>query len=463
MAKLSFFGATGNTVTGSSYLLEVEDMQVLIDCGMYQGEREVEQKNRLMFPFDPKKLKYVFLTHAHLDHCGLLPKLFKDGFTGKIIATDATRDLAGIILEDAAKLQEDQGNREAESGDVMSSEPIYTRDDVAATLERFETYPYHEIVKLSENLSFRMREAGHILGSATLEIWFKNQLGRERKVVFSGDLGQTGARIIRDPDFIRESDYIVMESTYGGRNHRDKNATLIELLAILNEASREKSCVVIPSFAVERAQEILYEVNLFIEKKVLKGLAFYLDSPLAIKATEIFRKYRKYYDEDALSLVKTGDDPFSFRGLEYVIDTHQSKRISGERGSVIIAGSGMCTGGRVLHHLINVLPDKRNHVVFVGFQVNGTLGRRLIDGADRVRIYGVEVPVRAQIHTLNGFSAHADQNDLLYWLRSFGHSPHEVFITHGDETNKREFSEKVRNELQLNTIIPESGSSYDLD
>lgn len=469
--KVKFIGATGGIVTGSSYLLEFPKSTFLVDCGMYQGEENVERLNFEPFPFDPARLDYVLLTHAHLDHVGLLPKLVKHGFTGKIICTDATKSLAEIIMMDAAKIQEedayyrnnDRSNNVHEEGSYSKGEPLYTRDDIAAVMAAFETYPIGEQVKLGPDMSFRMREAGHILGSVTFEMWFTNSQGRERKLVMSGDLGQTGARIIKDPDFIREADYVIMESTYGGRNHRDKNSTLLELLSILQEASKQKARVIIPTFAVERAQELLYEMNLFVERKLLKGLKFYVDSPLAIKATEIFRAYKRYYDEDAMALVHSGDDPFSFRGLEYTESVHDSRRIAGERGAVIMAGSGMCTGGRVLHHLMNTLPHRDAHIVFVGFQVPGTLGRKLVDGAKMVRIHGVEVPVQAQIHTLNGFSAHADQHDLLYWLRSFGHSPKEVFITHGDQTNRTVFAELVRNELQLNAVIPEPGQEYELD
>lgn len=467
--KIKFLGATGGIVTGSSYLLQFEHTNVLVDCGMYQGEDSVERLNYEPFPFNPADVDYVLLTHAHLDHVGLLPKLVKHGFAGKIISTDATKSLAEIIMMDAAKLQEEDANyhndekQNTEEGGYNQREPLYTRDDIEAVMSAFETYPYSEQVKLGPDMSFRMREAGHILGSVTFEIWYTNSQGRERKLVLSGDIGQTGARIIRDPDFIRESDYVIMESTYGGRNHKDKNSTLIELLSILQEASRTKARVIIPTFAVERTQELLYEINLFVERKLLHGLKFFVDSPLAIKATEIFRAYKKYYDEDALSLVHSGDDPFSFKGLEYTLSSNDSRRIAGERGAVIMAGSGMCTGGRVLHHLMNTLPHRDAHVIFVGFQVPGTLGRKLVDGARMVRIHGVDIPVAAQIHTLNGFSAHADQHDLLYWLRSFGHSPREVFITHGDQTNRTIFAQLVRDELQLNAVIPEPGQEYELE
>lgn len=462
--KLSFFGASGGIVTGSSYLMEIDGIKVMLDCGMFQGESEVEKLNYRPWPVDPSTIDFLLLTHGHLDHTGLIPKLVKDGFHGKIVCTDATKQLAEIIMLDAAKLQEEESKRNEDTESLTRhTGPLYTREDVENTMDLFEVYPYHEIVKLSPHFSFRMREAGHILGSVTFEIWFKNGSERERKIVFSGDIGQTGARIIRDPDFIREADYVVMESTYGSRNHKDKDSTLLEFLAILNQAAREGGIVLIPSFAVERTQEILYEINLFVERGVLSGLKFYLDSPLAIRATEIFRQFRKYYDEDAMSLLRAGDDPFSFKGLFFTQGAKESMKLADEKASVIIAGSGMCNGGRIVHHLKNHLPNPMTHVIFVGFQVPGTLGRRLVDGEKTVRIHGQEVEVNAKVHTLGGFSAHADQNDLLYWLRSFGHSPKEVFITHGDPVNREGLVKKIAEELQLNTVLPNIGDTVDLD
>lgn len=461
--KLHFNGASGGIVTGSSYVLEFPDEKVMIDCGMFQGEKETEMLNTRAWPVNPAEISFMLLTHAHLDHTGLIPKLVKDGFKGKIICTDATKQLAEIIMLDAAKLQEEESKRNENSEALThSTGPLYTQEDVAVAMQHFEVRPYNELFKVG-GISVRMREAGHILGSVTFEIWFKNATGRERKIVFSGDIGQTGARIIRDPDFIREADFVVMESTYGGRNHKDKNATLLEMLAIMNQAAKEGGRVIVPTFAVERAQEILYEINLFVEKGIINNMKFFVDSPLAIKATEIFRQYRKYYDEDAMELIKTGDDPFSFKGLFYVQSGKESMKLIEEHGVVIMAGSGMCNGGRVVHHLQNMLGFANTHVMFVGFQVPGTLGRKLVDGAKQVRIYGQDVEVNAQIHTLGGFSAHADQTDLLYWLRSFGHSPKEVFITHGDAENRAIFSQKIAEELQLNTVLPKIGDVVDIE
>jgi metallo-beta-lactamase family protein len=344
----------------------------------------------------------------------------------------------------------------------VNKEPLYTEDDVENMMQYFEVYPYGTSVNINENFEFRLRDAGHILGSAIMEFWVKTEAGRSRKLVFSGDLGQPGARIVKDPDMIREADYVVCESTYGNRIHKDRNETLIELLAILQQAQKEEGNVLIPAFAIERAQEILYEVNLFVENRLLSGLPFYLDSPMASKSTEIFRQYPDFYDEDAKRLLKKGDDPFSFPGLHMVEDAEESKRLISKRGVVIMAGSGMCTGGRIVHHLKNNIENSKTHLVFVGYQVKGTLGRRIVDGEKTVRIFGTEYQNNAHVHTLGGFSAHADQNDLMYWLGSFGHTPKQIFIVHGDEDVANEFADKVYHELQIDTHVPNLGEVIEL-
>ncbi len=463
--KIKFVGASEGIVTGSCHFIESGDFTAVVDCGMFQGEKRTEEHNWEPFPFDPKKLKMVFLTHAHLDHTGRLPLLYKHGFRGKIIATDATRDLTYLILQDATKLHKEAVERgRIEVNGFPITEPMWDYEDVDGVMRQFQVYDYGEKVEIKKGVTFRMREAGHILGSVSFELWIENESKRVRKFVFSGDLGQTGARIIRDPEFIREADYVIVESTYGGRFHKDKSSTILELLSILDDISRENSVAVMPVFAVERAQEILYELNLLAEKGVLsKGLKFFLDSPMAEKATLIFERYRKYYDEDALDLIREGDDIFRFDGLEFIKTGRESQRLADAKRSLIMAGSGMCTGGRVLHHLINFLPNPKNHIIFVGFQVPGTLGRRIIDREDIVRIYGHEVPVKAQVHTLGGFSAHGDQGDLMYWLRNFGHFPREVFIVHGDNDNRTALDIKIRNELQLSTKLPKLNEEFILD
>ena len=473
--KLKFCGAAKN-VTGSCYYVDTGEIKFIVDCGAYQGSDEQESLNYQPFPFDPSSLDFVFLTHAHFDHCGRLPVLVKQGFHGRIICTQPTRDLAKVVLLDAANIQEEDYERwitrakeegmssmAAEEGSIEANKkPLFTTADVEAMSMLFEVYPYSASVNINNHFEFRLRDAGHIIGSASLEFWIKNEAGRTRKLVFSGDLGQPGARIVRDPDLIREADYVVCESTYGNRIHRDRNETLLEMLAILQEAQKSEGNVLIPAFAIERAQEILYEINLFVEQRLLSGLPIYLDSPMASKATAIFKQYPDFYDEDAKRLLNKGDDPFEFPGLHIVEDAEESKRLISKRGIVIMAGSGMCTGGRIMHHLKNNIESSKTHVVFVGYQVKGTLGRRIVDGERVVRIFGREYENNAHVHTLGGFSAHGDERDLSYWLGGFGQTPKQIFITHGDEQVAEEFADKIYKETHIETIVPNMDEEFEL-
>jgi metallo-beta-lactamase family protein len=512
--KLQFCGAA-RTVTGSSYLLDTGKYKILIDCGAFQGDEQSEQLNYEPFPFDPSTLDFVIVTHAHFDHTGRLPQLVKQGFTGKFISTSATKDLAELILLDSAHLQKEEYRRwitrakereemekpaqkeygseysskniskffdkdtplselskyakderlsaDAQGSSYEQKEPLYDEEEVNMTMSMFDLYDYGQSIMLGEGLEIRFRNSGHIIGSSSVEVWAVNAAGITRKIVFSGDLGQPGARIIKDPDYIREADYVVIESTYGNRLHRSKDETLLEFLAILKDAQKTNGNILIPTFAVERAQELLYELNLFIENRLLSGIQFFLDSPMAIKATAIFKKYPDLYDEDARRLIEKGDDPFSFPGLQMTSTPDESRRLIEKKGVVIMAGSGMCTGGRIVHHLANNISDPNAHVIFVGYQVKGTLGRRIVDGEARVRIKGYKYDVNAKIHTLGGFSAHADERDLKYWLRSFGSSPKIVFVTHGEESTAINFAHNVEEEMKVKTQVPKLNEIFELD
>lgn len=468
--KIQFCGAA-KTVTGSCYFFDTGKTKFLVDCGMFQGDYTLEKYNYEKFPFDPAQIDYVFLTHAHFDHCGRLPLLTNQGFKGKIICTQPTRDLTQVVLLDAAKLQEEEYKRWAsrpkeyqrEEDQYANKEPLYTEQEVMDTMGYFEVHNEESSVVLRDDLEFRMRGAGHILGSVIFEFWLKNEDGRARKIVMSGDLGQPGQRIVRDYDMIREADYVCVESTYGDRLHRSKDDTVLELLTILKNAQEQKGLVIMPIFALERAQEIIYELNLFYEKGLLKDLPVYLDSPMAIEATQIFKRYPDYYDEDAKRLLEKGDDPFKFKELNFVRDGAESQRLIDKYGIVIMAGSGMCTGGRVVNHLMNHVGKKNTHVVFVGYQVKGTLGRKLVDGEPKVRIRGREYDVRAQIHTLGGFSAHADERDLRFWLRGFGRSPRRIFVCHGEESVATAFAGNLREELQVDTYVPNMEEIVELE
>ncbi len=458
--ELQFCGAA-KTVTGSCFYLDTGKYKILVDCGMFQG-RDYED-NQKEFPFNPTEIDYVFLTHAHIDHCGRLPVLVKHGFHGRIISTRGTRDLVNILLMDSAKIQREQFERcERMNRAECEERMMYTEDEARDTMQYFNTYPYGSSVKLGEGLEFRMRDAGHILGSSMFELWVKNEEGRLRKLVFSGDMGQPGQRIIKDPDLIREADYVIVESTYGNRLHKSKDETMLEFLTIIKDAMRTNGNILVPTFAVERSQELLYELNLFVENRLLEGLEVYFDSPLGQKATEIFKRHAELYDEDARRLLESGDQIFDFKGLEFVRRFSDSRRLSNRKGIMIMAGSGMCTGGRILYHLQNNISDKNNHLVFVGYQVEGTLGREILDGAKSVRINGQEYFVGLQTHTLGGLSAHADQHDLEYWLRGFGHSPRKIFLVHGDKDIIRFFKDYVQKNLAVDVHAPELFEIVDL-
>lgn len=459
--KIQFLGAT-KTVTGSCFYIETGDMKFLVECGAFQGPEELEAKNYEPFPFNPAEIDFVFLTHAHFDHSGRIPLLVKQGFRGRIISTQPTRDLTRIILLDSANLQKEEYERwqarpknSQESGEELLKKPLYTEQDVEESMRLFEVYPYGNSVNITSCCEFRMRDAGHILGSAIFEFWIKNEAGRMRKLVFSGDLGQPGARIVKDPDLIREADYVICESTYGNRLHKDRNETVLELLSAIQSAQKVGGNILIPSFAIERTQELLYELNLFLENKIIDNIPIYLDSPMASKATEVFRQYPNFYDEDAKRLLEKGDDPFDFPGLQKTDSVEDSKRLAAKKGVMIIAGSGMCTGGRILHHLKNNIEDPTTHLVIVGYQVYGTLGRRFVDGEKVVNIMGREYENNAKLYTLGGFSGHGDQRDLRYWLRSFGHTPRTIFLIHGDEDIIADFSKNLSEEIKNEIHIPE--------
>ncbi len=473
--KIQFCGAT-RTVTGSCFYIDTGNFKFLVDCGAFQGKDELEDLNYEPFTFDPSSLDAIFLTHAHFDHSGRIPVLVKQGFRGRIFSTQPTRDLAKIVLLDAAKLQKESYERwvtqskqreqykesSMQGSTYEQRKPLFAEEDVEGMYDLFEIYPYGQSVNLRNGLEFRFRDAGHILGSSIIEFWIKTDAGRERKLVFSGDLGQPGARIVRDPDMVREADYVICETTYGNRLHKNKDETVLEFLSVLKQAQQEGGNILIPSFAIERTQEILYEINLFIENKILDPIPVYLDSPMALKATEVFKQYPTFYDEDTRRLLDKGDDPFTFPGFEIVESSEESKRLIDKRGVVIIAGSGMCTGGRIVHHIKNNISDPSTHMIFVGYQVDGTLGRRIVNGEKVIRVMGKEIEVNAKIHTLGGFSAHADQRDLRYWLRSFGQSPKKIFFVHGEEETVIGFASNIESELKVDTDVPKLNEIFEL-
>ncbi|MFZ5823567.1 MAG: MBL fold metallo-hydrolase RNA specificity domain-containing protein [Bacillota bacterium] len=441
--RLTFLGAAG-MVTGSCYLLEAGGLRLLVDCGMFQGKEE--ELNAAPFPFHPATLDGVVLTHAHIDHSGRLPLLRKRGFTGPIYTHPATADLARIMLLDSAYIQETEAEREnrrnRRSGKALK-EPLYTQQDARSVGQQFVPVGYGEMHRLSDRLQVRLHDAGHILGSAILEFYENGSSGQPTRLVFSGDLGQPGRPILCDPAVIEEADYLVLESTYGDRLHEAVDDTRARLADIVRSTIAKGGNLIIPAFAVGRTQEILYELNALIESgQVPRGLKVALDSPLAIAATEITSNHENLFDEAARQRLRTGDDPLAFPGLTFCETAEQSMQLNNAKEPmVIVAASGMCEAGRVVHHLKHNLWQPVSTVLFVGFQAQGTLGRRLADGAKRVRIFGEDVAVKARIEQLHGFSAHADQAHLLQWVRGLKRLPKATFLVHGEDEGRSELAQ----------------------
>lgn len=443
--KISFHGAD-REVTGSCHLLEAQGKRLLIDCGMYQGGRDLDDENAEAFGFDPKSIDVLLLTHAHLDHCGRIPLLVKRGFTGEIITTAATRELARLVMLDAARLHEEDAERHARHAarrGEAQHRPLYDTLDALNALDRFgRTATYGEAVALTPHLSATFYDAGHILGSASIRI--EQTQAPRGSIIFSGDLGYSGRAILRNPQIPPPADTVVMETTYGDRLHKALAPSIEELYTAITDTFARGGNVVIPTFAMERAQEILYYLREGIEKgRLQRSLPVFLDSPMAISATEIFRRHAECYAPKDYAMFEGGKDPFKLPALRFTRQTDESmalNRLVG--GAVIMAGSGMCTGGRVRHHLRHNLWREDSSIIFVGYAARGTLARLLIDGAKQVTLFGDNVPVRAKLYTINGFSAHADRDELLAWHRAL--RPRRTVLVHGDEQVMQSFASQLK-------------------
>ena len=460
MATVTSYGAA-ETVTGSCHLVAIGPTRILVDCGIFQGDGG-SPRNYEEFGFDPKKIDYLVLTHAHLDHIGRVPKLIKEGFKGEIIATQPTHDIARIMLLDSARILQEEyktllkkARRRGKEQEV--AEPLYTEDDVEALFERkWHTLEYFEKKKLRKELFVSLGNAGHIMGSAFVMLDFIEDAASKR-IVFSGDLGSPHRLIIDSADTIDEADALFIESTYGDRDHKPIVQSVAEFKKAVIETLERDGNVLIPSFALERSQEVLWLLHEMFEEQELPKCRVFLDSPLAIKATELYNKYPIHLSDEVELQAFGGQNPFSFPWLEHTVDRGDSMKINNvEERAIIIAGSGMCNGGRIMHHLKNRLWNPNNAVVFVGFQVGGTLGRRIVDGDQYVKIYGEEILVRAKIYTINGFSAHGDQDDLIDWMKSIDGLEH-IGLIHGETESMKRFAQAIKEKLGRDAEIVEYG------
>ena len=463
--RITFLGAT-HEVTGSCTYLEACGKHILIDCGMEQGPDEFENQE---IPVAASDIDMVLLTHAHIDHSGKLPLLYQRGFRGQIFATRATADLCDIMLRDSAHIQMFEAewkNRKGQRAGRAEVVPLYDINDAQGAINCLVGCDYDKKINLADGICIRFVDAGHLLGSSSIEIWIKEN-DVEKKIVFSGDIGNLNQPLIRDPQYVKDADYVVMESTYGDRSHGEFPDYVTELARIIQKTFDRGGNVVIPSFAVGRTQELLYFIRKIKEDKMIHGhdhFDVYVDSPLAIEATRIFMKHMyEDFDEEATKLVQAGINPIGFEGLKTAITSDDSRMINfDERPKVIISASGMCEAGRIRHHLKHNLWRKESTILFVGYQAKGTLGRIILEGAKSVNLFGEEIEIQAEIRRLAGISGHADNNGLLKWIGSFEKKPEKVFVIHGEDSVCQVFTDRLRNEMHLDAGAPYSGTVFNL-
>lgn len=473
--NITFLGAT-KTVTGSNFLLEGAGKKIIVDCGLYQGKAKEERENYTDFPFNVNEIDYMLLTHAHIDHSGRIPKLYVDGYRGPIIATKATCDLCTIMLPDSGHIQEMENiwqNKKRTRVGKPELPPLYTAQDAIDCLEIFRPVSYDEIIELDENISVRFNDAGHMLGSSIIEIWIKEK-GEIKKVVFTGDLGNNDIPLLDSPTMIESADYLVMESTYGGRLHNRNDDKAELFLDIVAETLDKGGNVIIPSFAVGRTQEIVYEINQLKEKRTDKDFIekyeklmkapVYVDSPLAISATEVFRQNMNLFEEEVREGLKRGDNPLEFPGLRFTRTADESRALNEDpEPHIIISASGMCEVGRIKHHLKHNLWNPNNTILFVGYQAPGTLGAKIVSGEKKVKIFGEEIAINARIEYIEGYSGHADQEWLLNFIYSFITKPKHIFLVHGEPEGQKVLKNRIMETINIPVTIPDYGENYDLE
>lgn len=490
--KLTFYGGA-KSVTGANYLLDSgpvrgktslpegssadhaseagrtsNGIKILVDCGLYQGSKYAEDFNYEKFAYDPAEINFVFITHSHTDHTGRLPKLFKEGFRGKVYASKPTLDLIRKALPDNLNLMAEEAKKE-------NHKPLFDLKDLDGVLELSEGFDYEIPIDLEDGIKATLHDAGHILGSAIVEIAYRQEvidnghsplaISNKRKIYFTGDLGNPPTPLLQPPYFPKDADYAVVESAYGSRIHEDRSARKLILENVIKETLSKGGTLMIPSFAMERTQELLYELDQLINHNQIPRVAIYVDSPLATNLTEVYRKYSNYFNKTAHHVIESGDDIFNFPGLTFTRTVDESKAINNAKGpKIIIAGSGMSMGGRILHHEMRYLPDPNSAILFVGYQVQGSLGRRILDGEKEVKVFGEKVLVNCQIRAIGGYSSHADQNMLLKWIASAGSGGNlkKVFVVQGEEDSSSALAEKAKIDLGVNAVVPNQGESFEL-
>ena len=456
--KLRFLGAAQN-VTGSRHLLQANGVRVLVDCGLYQ-ERHFRERNWDPFPTPPDSINAVLLTHAHLDHCGLLPKLVKEGFCGRIYCTAATAEIAKIILLDSAKIQQEDAEHKRKRHEKQGRKgpypelPLYTTEDAEACFPLFSPVRYREAIALGDGVEATFYDAGHVLGSSIIRAKVRRN-GQERIILFSGDIGRPDRPIVCDPTVFDTADYVLIESTYGDRVHEDTKDVKKMMGDVINSTKKAGGNIIVPSFALERSQEVLYYINELLLEKKIPRLKIFLDSPMASRITKVFRNHPELFDEEMTEFVKRRQSPFNLPGLKMAGKADESKAINNIKGTVmVIAGSGMCTGGRVKYHLVNNISRPQSSIMFVGYQAIGTLGRQIVDGAEKVRILGTKYQVKANVVRIHGFSAHADRDELLKWLKELEAPPKGVFVVHGESESAKAFGNYVREQTGWDVSVP---------